>query len=559
MKPMIDKEKIQEINRQTDIVALISTYVQLKKVGKNYRALCPFHSEKDPSFYVNPEKGIYYCFGCKKGGNAISFLMEYEHLDFPSAVKQLAKNLGIEIDFSAGLKYRELYEVNEHASQFYALCLTKELGKRGTMYLEERKIDPEVLKQFRLGYAPSSGGLVRYLRQKGVSVDTIAQAGLVSGNREVFRDRLMFPIFNLSGRIIGFGGRSIDDHVKPKYLNSPETPVFKKGDVLYGIHQSKESMRALNEAILVEGYFDLLSLFQAGIRNVCAPLGTSLTEKQAVLISRYAKKSNILFDGDLSGMKAALRAIGLLINAQVDVYVTTLPDNTDPDVFLHTNGVDQLKEILAQAKDFFHFYKSVSSVESVEQEVSLIKDLIQIISTINDPIRFDRYLKYAARVFNISTDALKTAMAGKETVVKNNEQLTPSSEERLLAMIMNADEYMPLVKKVLAPEDFSSGSVRRVFQSLIKDEVYSIDEIKDERLKNRIYGLIVSEEPLTKSAFSEVLVRFKSDVEKKRIQKKLHDALAKGDEEASARYMKQLNTLKKKMLDVNFDEIVSAL
>lgn len=561
---MIEQEQIEEIKRQTDIVDLISQYFPLKKLGKNYRTLCPFHSEKTPSFYVSPEKGIFYCFGCKKGGNAINFLMEYEKMDFPTAVKSLAKRLGIEIETTKGLKYKDIYEANETACQFYALCLTKTIGKRGQNYLVDRKIDIEKLQDFRLGYAPSSGGLVTYARQKGLSKQSLSKAGLISQSAssrslEVFRDRLMFPILNLSGRIIGFGGRSIDDQHQPKYLNSPETPTFKKGHILYGLYQAKKAMRTKNEAILVEGYFDLLSLFQRGINNLCAPLGTSLTEKQAMLISRFAKKVNILFDGDLSGMKAALRAIGLLISAQVDVFVTSLPKDSDPDRFVNESGVDELKEAIESAVDFFHFYKKMSKPETVEQEVVLIKDLIQIISNINDPIRFDRYLKYASHVFDIPVETIKNTMDGRtEFPHKPVRQTRIMPEEKLIAMILNMREHFAEFKSILVPEDFTVPGVRRLYRQLLDRGDIDIDDALtsvDEELRQKIYSIIMRGESVTKEALLESIKRHKSSVEETRIRIKISEARTKGDDVALTKYQKEHKALKQKMLHIKKDSV----
>lgn len=549
---MIEKEKIEEIKRQTDIVGLVSQYIQLKKVGKNYRALCPFHSEKTPSFYVNPEKGIFYCFGCKKGGNAINFLMEYEKMDFPTAVKLLAKNLGIEIETTKGLKYKQIYEANETASQFYTLCLSKNIGKRGQNYLAKRNIDIEKLQDFQLGYAPLSGGLVTYARQNGVSKQALFKAGLISQSTssrslEVFRDRLIFPILNLSGRIIGFGGRSIDDQHRPKYLNSPETPIFKKGDILYGLYQAKKAIRTKNEAILVEGYFDLLSLFQQGVDNLCAPLGTSLTDRQAMLISRFTKKVNILFDGDLSGMKAALRAIGLLINVQVDVFVTSLPEDTDPDRFINESGIDVLKEAIESATDFFHFYKKMSKPETVEQEVVLIKDLIQIIGNINDPIRFDRYLKYASHVFDIPIETIHKAMGRTDVSIGQNVRIKTTVEERLIASILSLRKHFADVKNVLTQGDFSEPGVERLYKQLLKDEKIDIDEALasvSEELRQKIYSVLMHDESISKQHLLESITNFKNDVEKRKIEAKIKEATAKGDDAAITKYQKELMRIK---------------
>jgi DNA primase len=555
---LIEQEKIEEIKRQTDIVDVVGRYVQLKKLGKNYRGLCPFHSEKNPSFYVNPEKGIYYCFGCKKGGNAINFLMEYEKLDFPDAIKRLAKNLGIEIDTTKGLRYKELYEANELACQFYAQCLSKDIGRRGQEYLTRRSMKLDKLQDFRLGYAPASGGLTTFMRQKGVSPARLQQAGLVSTNRELFRDRLIFPIFNLSGRIIGFGGRGIDDYIQPKYLNSPETPIFKKGEGLYGLYQSREQIRSTGEVLLVEGYFDLLSIYQYGFDNICAPLGTSLTEQQALLLSRFARKGIILFDGDLSGIKAALRAIGLLIDAQVDVFVTLLPENSDPDTYINAHGADALHELIRGAVDFFHFYRGVVKTDTVAQEISLIKDLIQIIGKIKDPIRYDRYLKHAAHVFDIPVDTIQREIDGKPKAPKRPVQTTRiSQEEELMAMVLNGHEHLALVKKYLKPGDLVEDGIKRLYKKLLKAENFDITDLSenvDEALRERLLAGIMRGEPVSRDSILGAIKKYKGQVMEKRLIKKQNEAYKRGDEAAGEQYSKELLALKRELLNINAEE-----
>ncbi len=554
---MIEREQIEEIKRQTDIVDVISQFIQLKKVGKNYRALCPFHTEKAPSFYVSPDKGIYYCFGCKKGGNAISFLMEYEHLDFPDALRKLAKAAGIEIDTSKGLKHKELYEVNELACQFYSTVLTREAGHRGMNYLNERKANLEKLKDFRLGYAPSSGGLVAHMKQKSVSADHLNQVGLTSSGREVFHDRIIFPLINLSGRVIGFGGRGIDNYVQPKYLNSPETPIFRKGDNLYGLFQAKETMRLKNEAVLVEGYFDLLSLYQHGIKNICAPLGTALTEKQAVLISRYAHKIHLLFDGDMSGIKAALRAIGLLINAQVDVHVASLPGDTDPDDYIKKHGADSLNALIGEAPDFFHFYKNAVKIQTVEDEVTLIKDLMQIINTIQDPIRYDRYLKHIETVFNLSPETIRKTAVKKEAPANLRESpksIKATAEERLMAIILNNREYAEKVKDILTDRDFNSEKVKKLFNHIIKNKDAGIDGLSgvvDADLEHTMMELVLKkDERLSEEDFLNAVLSFKNNTETYRLNTLIAEAMKKHDDDEVRRLEKELHDLRTRVAKI---------
>lgn len=553
---MIDKEKIEEIKQRTDIVDVVSRFVPLKKIGKNYRALCPFHAEKVPSFYVNPEKGIFYCFGCKKGGNAISFLMEFEHLDFPDAVKKLGRELGIDVDTSQDLKYRELYEANETAALFYSQALNREVGIRCKNYLSKRSINESTIAGFRLGYAPAAGGLIDFAKNKGVLRSQLEAAGLVVKNREIFNHRLIFPIFNQAGRIIGFGGRGLEDHVEPKYLNSPETPIFHKGDILYGLYQAKETMRAKNEAILVEGYFDLLTPYQAGIKNICAPLGTALTENQAQLIARHARKVTIIFDADRSGIRAALRAVGLLINAQVDVQVCVLPDECDPDEFVRERGANEFLSLIKDAPDFFNFYKQTVTVRNVEDEVALIKDLIQIVSTIRDPIRFDRYVKMISRVFEIPESAINRELhlRGKSVMPVSapgpagrtlRSRTSVSPEMRLMSLILSNKEYLPLARSLLTADDFLDPDLRAVYQALnaTTDTIhYDITELLlDSRVRDILLSLIIMEEKITEDEYIKALNDYKMrQVDQRRIRPKIAEAIKKNDMEALRKYQEFL-------------------
>lgn len=414
---MITKDQIEEIRQRTDIVELIGEFLPLKKVGKNHRTLCPFHTEKDPSFYVNPEKKIFYCFGCQVGGDAVTFLMKYENLDFASAIEKLGKRVGIQIARGTTRdKYEEYYEANEFAANHFHAFLKSEKGRKGLDYFVSRGLTQETIDQFKLGYVPISGILVNAARQKAFKIEKLIKVGLVSQDRgyEHLRERAVFPIFNLGGRVIGFGGRRIDDKVEPKYLNSTESPIFKKGDALFGLFQAKDSIKVKNLALLVEGYFDYLSLYQAGITNVAAPLGTAFTENQASLLSRFCKKVQIFFDGDLSGIRAALRAIGLLINVQVEVGVITLPEGKDPDLYIREKGIQSANELIASAKDFLDFYRQAKGYKNLEEEITLIKEIAQILGMINDPIRFEKYLRHTSKLFEISEESLKKAIFGKK-------------------------------------------------------------------------------------------------------------------------------------------------
>ncbi len=551
---MITKEQIDEIREKTDIVDLIGEYLPLKKVGKNYRALCPFHTEKDPSFYVNPEKKIFYCFGCQTGGDALTFVMKYENLDFPSALEKLGKRVGVNIvRGSAQDKYEDLYEANEFAANFYNLALEKDSDQRGLNYLRQRKITQDTIKRFKLGYAPPAGGLIAEARKKNFAIEKLIKIGLVSADRrwEHFRARVIFPIFNLGGRIIGFGGRGIDERIEPKYLNSPESPIFKKGDALFGLYQARDSIRARNSALLVEGYFDQISLFQAGILNVVAPLGTAFTESQALLLSRYCKQVYLFFDGDMSGIRAALRAIGLLINVQVGVKVVNLPEGKDPDSFVNEKGERGVNELIESAQDFLDFYREAKGFKNIEEEISLIKEIAQILRMINDPIRFEKYLRYTSKLFEISEDSLRKEIAGqkkdREEVGRKTVGLDP--EIKIFATSISSDEKFKIAQNYLDPDDFSNKELNFVFSELKKREKIDFSSvlslISDETMKKALMNLALFEQSIDDSEFERMIKKFKIKREIQQTRRLLGEAVRKGDDGAIKALQMRLIELKK--------------
>lgn len=549
---MITKEQLEEIREKTDIAELIGEYLPLKKVGKNLRALCPFHSEKDPSFYVNPEKRIFYCFGCQVGGDALAFVIKYENLDFPSAVEKLGKRVGISITRGVALdKYEEYFAANEFAAVFFHSILAKDLGRRGNSYFTHRAVTRETIEQFRLGYAPVGGGLTRAAKQQGFGVEKLIKVGLVTEDRtwEHMRDRVVFPIFNLGGRVIGFGGRRIDERNEPKYLNSPESPVFRKGDGLFGLYQARDSIKLANMVLLVEGYFDHISLFQAGILNVVAPLGTAFTENQARLLSRFCKRVSIFFDGDLSGIRAALRAIGLLISTQVEVKVVSLPSDRDPDSFIREKGSAGVNQLVTSAVDFLDFYKQAKSCKSLEDEIALIKEIAQILGQINDPIRFEKYIKHTSKLFEISEDSLKKEILGKKREVAPPKPAERGLEMMILARALASEELFAIAKDTLTYEDFEDKQIAGLFKELAGrakvDFNSALELLEDEAKRKSLIDIGVSEEKIDRLAFDRMVKKFKQQREEKRIKKLLNEAARNKDEKAIQEYQRRLLEIKK--------------
>jgi len=360
----ISERTISDIRDRADIVEVISPYVPLKKAGRNFVGLCPFHSEKTPSFSVNPEKGIYKCFGCGKGGDAFAFIMEMEGLSFVEAVKDLGSRFGIEVktesrsDKEADSRNETLFSINEVAQRFFYDNLKSQEGKMAVEYLKARGIDGQTASRFKLGYAlPRWDSLFSRL-QKEARADLLIASGLaIRGDRgtyDRFRGRIIFPISGTRGRMIGFGGRVLDN-TEPKYLNSPETPIYHKGKVLYGLDLAKDEIRRAGKAIIVEGYLDLISLHIGSIKNVVATLGTALTSDHLRLLKRYTQEVIILFDGDESGVKAAERTLPLFSDGTIFARAAILPGGEDPDSFIRKNGEKRFSDLVESAGDLYEF------------------------------------------------------------------------------------------------------------------------------------------------------------------------------------------------------------
>ena len=346
---------IDELRREIDIVDVISEYITLERVGSNYRANCPFHPDRTPSFYVSPSKQIFKCFGCGVGGDAIKFVSLYENISYLEAALELAKKYGKTLNIQKISKNEKILIALDRVADFYMESLHK--NEEALDYLRSRGISGNTLKRFGLGFAPSSESLVKLLRKEGLLEDYLKTKNLIKISEESYRDlflkRVVVPIRNPSGRVIGFGGRRIKEDNSPKYINSPDSEVFKKGKNLFGLFEAKDYIKDEGFAVLVEGYFDVLKLFSEGIRNVVAPLGTALTEEQAELLSRYTKTVYLLYDGDSAGRNAMNRAIPLLLKAGLEVHPVYLPEEHDPDSFIDAFGVKELKNLIKNSPELF--------------------------------------------------------------------------------------------------------------------------------------------------------------------------------------------------------------
>jgi len=388
-------EAKEEVKKAADIVEVIGQYVELKKRGQNYISLCPFHSERSPSFTVNQAKQIYHCFGCGKGGDVFTFWMEYHNMSFPQSLRDLAERYSIPLPQDRNLyaerkraELRELlFKINGLAADYFHNILVRSAdGRPATEYFSRRHISQETIAAFRLGYAVNKwDGLIDYLRSKNISLDIGAKAGLLIPKKDGhyydhFRGRIMFPIFDLNHQIIGFGGRNLDDSL-PKYINTPETPLYHKGDSLYGLDSASKNIRERGLAIIVEGYMDMLVLRQHGISNSVAILGTALTSDQIRRLKGYTKDVVVLFDPDDAGREAALRSFPLFLNEGISAKVLVLPEGEDPDSFVNRYGADEFKELLKGATPIFDFYldQALAHMDTgVDGKIKVLREALPI-------------------------------------------------------------------------------------------------------------------------------------------------------------------------------------
>ncbi|MFL1469073.1 DNA primase [Paraclostridium bifermentans] len=513
------KDIIEEIKSRSDIVKVISDYIKVQQSGINYKGLCPFHGEKTPSFYINTSKQIYKCFGCGEGGDVINFVMKIENLEFMDAVKLLAKDCGIEINTNMDEqskirmeKVKKIQDINTEAARYYFSNLIKEKNY-GYEYLRRRGLDDKIIKKFGLGYAPKAWtNLMEYLISKGYDKETLVECGLVTykkdGNKyyDRFINRVIFPIFDYRGNVIGFGGRVLDDSL-PKYLNSPDTLAFNKKYNLYGLNFARKNITD-RTVILVEGYMDLISLYQYGIRNVCATLGTALTIDQGNLLKRYVDTVVISYDSDDAGVKATLRAIDILTSVGINVKVLNLKDVKDPDEFIRKYGLEGYQKSIADAVHYIR-YKIVKCKENYdlskdEQRLKFTKESTKIIKGLKSPVDIDYYINFLSSESKIGVESLKKEVYGQSyksnynpklkndrhvqidknaykrpTIINNGNEII---EKTLIRLLLEEKEIRRLLILKLDENDFTLNENKEILKFIIKNE--EMDKITIDKLKS---------------------------------------------------------------------------
>lgn len=583
---MIPKETVEEILLRTDIQTLIGGYVSLKRAGSNLKGLCPFHSEKTPSFTVYPGSSSFYCFGCGAGGDQISFVMKMEHIDYPDAVKLLGKRAGITVNdtdeqYNSGPKIdrNRIYSLNTEAARYYNRCLfaNNPDSKTGLAYFtEKRKLSPSIIKHFGLGYAPNSfNAFSNYMRSRGYTYDELLAADLVAKSEkghyyDVFRNKVMFPIIDVSGNVIAFGGRVLDNS-KPKYRNSSDTPVFKKLRNLFALNFARHTCEDL--LILCEGYMDVIALHAVGITNAVATLGTAITSEQARVMSRYTKKVLISYDSDEAGQKATARALKILEEVGLEVGILSIPDAKDPDEYIRTFGVEKFKSFLQKPKTKFEYnLETVLSKYDItlpQGKINALNELETLISRVYSVAERDVYIHNVAKKFGVEFSSVK---ADVDRIISKNvyaykrgeskrvrqqavgyaDRINPDfikapavarNEEALLSLLLLYPEHRKKVfeENLVSEDDFYTELNKRIFKYihqcfLEKDErmvniseVFSSDELgRIARMKQSRMSLTANGTDVLLDAIDQLIrARERKENEKVNTMDQLVDIIAK--------------------------------
>ena len=588
---------VDRVRDSIDIVEVISEYVSLKPSGRNHKGLCPFHNEKTPSFMVHREKQIFHCFGCGVGGNVFTFLQKRNNLTFTESVRYLAERAGIpivtqkvsEVEDKLAKEKEAIYAVNKLAMEYYQRCITSPQGETARKYLvESRKLTSETIKKFKLGYAlPGWDNLINAASKKKYSLSILEKAGLIiprestvgGGYYDRFRDQVMFPIIDAQERVIGFGGRVLDDRL-PKYLNSPETGVFRKSYCLYGLPLAIKPIRELGYAIIVEGYMDAIRAHHAGIENTIATLGTSLTTEQARLLRRYTSEVVLVYDTDPAGIAASLRGLEQLVSVGLGVKVVALPVGKDPDEFISNFGKEKFLELISRAKRPVEFAIEVAiqqyGIKTIDAQVQVVNNILPMIARIPQPVEQDLYLKQLAESVRLDILAVKTQFArlkkGKRTVPdiagrdKTVLDLAQESiyrvEKDLLVLLMEEPSLIEFAKSHIVPSDLIREQHQSILSALFAMDTEALDRKQIaqhllDTLESEPYTQIISELELLDIeypdrgvALSDFITKIQERKRKsqlKEIQEKLKQAELAGNLELVKQLQQEFFELSKRM------------
>jgi DNA primase len=573
---------IDRVREASDIVEVLSDYLRLKKRGRNYVCLCPFHHEKTPSFSVSQDKQIYHCFGCGKGGNVFSFLMEHEQMTFPEALVALAKRANIALPeqkrgSGSDDRFERIYLANETAAQFFADSLHS--GRNGEKVIEylkaKRKLGDDIIAEFGIGYAPEGwDNLLAHARNKKITVEELFQAGLIvkresgDGYYDRFRQRLTFPVFDFSRRVIGFGARALAAADSPKYLNTPETPLYNKSRVLYGLSHTRSEIRAGREVVIVEGYMDFLSLYQVGIHTAVAVSGTSFTKEHALLLHRFADAAILFFDGDAAGQSAAERCAERLFEVGIDVRVACPPPGEDPDSFVRDQGKEVVEQTLENASSYFRFVRETCdppySERSRSGQQSIIKSQLRLVSLAPDEVLRELLLKELSVVYDVSEAALRRSIETESRPV--NAEIRPrylahpdrnQLERKILRLIVSHSELLDAAAANLDSALFSDTDFREIFNlaMLLREDGIPADfaslvgKLASDGSKSVLTSLIADEEEKGDwdKTFADYLASLKRASRDDRIREltlRMIEASKRDDGSEADRILNEINKLR---------------
>jgi DNA primase len=582
----IPDDKIEEIRRRADIATLIGEYVSLKKAGKNYLGLCPFHQEKTPSFTVSPDKQMFYCFGCSEGGNVFSFLMKLNHQTFPEAARHLAKKVGVVIperSLSREEKERytlaeQIHKVNELATGFFIKTLQSQTGEEAREYLRKRGIGESAVRTFRLGFAPEGWShLLEFLETKGISPKLAEQAGLLvertgksQGHYDRFRGRLMIPIEDVDGHVIAFGGRVMGTG-EPKYMNSPESAVYTKGNSLYGLARTGGAIREKGYSLLVEGYFDLITLWNAGIPNVVAVLGTALTRAQIDLIRRYTTRVVAVFDPDEAGRKALARSLELFLAGNIRARAVILPGGHDPDEFVRIHGREKMEEVVAHALPMADYYidQILGSRGTLEEDRDKLREAVSFLTRIEDSVERNLFLNRVAESLNVDEEVLKKDV---QRTLSRRPSYTPPVllrqrpvvemdplELSLIRMILEYPAKVSTVRESAVLDSFRTEVLKSLGEEIVAmeregrtmpDASSVVGRLSAGPLREELLRYLVQESPYTEEHIDRQMadtirkIRERSNKERKKmLTQRINEAMKAGDQKLHDRLFEEKNRL----------------
>ena len=572
-------EIIDEVIRSNDIVEVISQYIHLKRSGRNYFGICPFHNEKSPSLSVSPEKQIFHCFGCGVGGNVITFVRKIEDIGYRESIQLLAEKANITLPtIQNDLESRKdelrakVYKVNSYTAEYYHKRLYTPDAKLGQEYVKRRKLNNETLENFKIGFSGKFDELYKSLRQNGFQDEEILESGLVNKNDngtyiDRYRNRLMIPICDERGRVIAFGGRVLDDS-KPKYINSPENVVYSKGKHLFGLNVAKKS-DIKKQLLIVEGYMDVISLHQRGIKNVVAALGTALTTNQGWLLRKSTEKVILGFDADDAGQTAILRAMEIMQNMGCDIRVLQIHDAKDPDEFVVKYGAARFKRILDDAISLIEYkvkiLKKYLNLENASDKIKFLNEIAKLIAKIDNTMEKEIYIEKIAKGYNISKEAIyaevnklqysnrkdSRILEKNKPIIKVKKQEENISKERLkrentiIAILLNNLDTYQIIKENIAIDDFKSEINKKILSEIyteIENKNYNINIIlnhmQDDNLQDHITSIMTEDYGITdnKKAITEIIHKYKRE----KLEKRRDEILRQEEQEIDIEKKKQL-------------------